>query len=76
MIKNDPKLSNSLYSLVTFSKYPNLFAKLIERLESKGIGEKEIETIVKDVSFNNMIRVWKGVEDEAARQDYFHIQHR
>ena len=45
---------------------------MIERLESKGIGEKEIERIVKDVSFNNVIRVWKGVEDVAAAQACFH----
>jgi len=56
------------HDLENVSKYPNLFAKLIERLESKGIGEKEIERIVKDVSFNNVIRVWKGVEDVAAAQ--------
>lgn len=56
------------HGLENVSKYPNLFAKLIERLESKGIGEKEVERIVKDVSFNNMIRVWKGVEDVAASQ--------
>merc|ERR1712131_331540 len=56
------------HDLENVSKYPNLFAKLIERLESKGIGEKEIERIVKDVSFNNVIRVRKGVEDVAAAQ--------
>merc|ERR1711953_734501 len=56
------------HDLENVSKYPNLFAKLIERLEAQGIDEKEVERIVKKVSFDNMIRVWKGVEDVAASQ--------
>jgi len=55
------------------SKYPYVFAKLIARLRlyfhngERKYNEEEIKNIVQGIAMNNIMRVWEGVETEAAK---------
>ncbi|CAG5087596.1 Oidioi.mRNA.OKI2018_I69.PAR.g11581.t1.cds [Oikopleura dioica] len=50
------------------SSYPLVFGKLIERLEKlPQYAEAEIESIVQRIASDNILRVWKDVEEEAQK---------
>merc|ERR1719383_1390179 len=62
------------YDAEDVSKYPIVFAKLIERLRTftdidgnREHSEEDIKVIVQGIAMKNILRVWYGVEEEAAR---------